>query len=71
MLITVREVVDAATGDRFVTRGGDGVLVTSQLHQRCEDDKRRLRSEFGADVVDMEAAVVAAVARNTESSSRP
>ncbi len=58
----VREVVDAATGLRYSTTGGDWVLVTAQ-DVIDADRKHELRTTFGADLVDMEAAAVAQVAR--------
>ncbi len=58
----IREVVDVATGERYPINGGEWVLATSQDVSDASD-KRELRSKFGADVVDMEAAAVAQVAR--------
>ena len=58
-----REVIDAETGTRYATSsGGQWVLVTSA---RIGDvaDKKSLLAEYGADVVDMEGAAVAQVAK--------
>jgi adenosylhomocysteine nucleosidase len=58
----IREVVDAATGERYPTREGKWVLATSQDVSDAAE-KQELRRKYGADVVDMEAAAVAQVAR--------
>ena len=59
----IREVVDVATGARYSTAGGgEWVLATSQDVSDATE-KQDLRARFGADVVDMEAAAVAKVAR--------
>jgi len=58
----IREVVDVATGERYPTQGGEWTLATSQDVSDAKE-KRDLRAEFGADVVDMEGAAVAQVAR--------
>ena len=58
----IREVVDVATGARYPTRGGEWVLATSQDVSDARE-KRDLLKEYGADVVDMEGAAVAQVAR--------
>jgi adenosylhomocysteine nucleosidase len=59
----IREVVDVATGVRYPTAGGgDWVLATSQDVSDAAE-KRELLAKYGADVVDMEAAAVAQVAR--------
>ncbi|MGO9517143.1 MAG: phosphorylase [Candidatus Korobacteraceae bacterium] len=57
----IREVVDAATGRRYPTNGGEWVLATSQDVSNAAE-KRELLMKFGADAVDMEAAAVAQVA---------
>ncbi len=57
-----REVVDASTGGRYTAGEGDCVLVTADAVSG-EAGKRALRELFGADLVDMEAAAVAEVAR--------
>lgn len=57
-----REVVDADSGARFTANGGESVLVTvSSVSGPAE--KRILADRYQADVVDMESAAVAAVAR--------
>jgi adenosylhomocysteine nucleosidase len=59
----IREVVDVATGVRYpTTGGGDWVLATSQDVSDALE-KQALLTKFGADVVDMEAAAVAQVAK--------
>ena len=58
----IREVVDVVTGERYQTRGGDWVLATSQdVSDGAE--KRELLAKYDADVVDMEGAAVAQVAK--------
>jgi len=57
-----RGVVDAETGERYPARGGEWV-VASVLAVGGPETKRQLREQYGADVVDMEAAAVAQVAR--------
>jgi nucleoside phosphorylase len=58
----IREVVDVATGERYPTPGGDWVLATSQDVSDAAE-KHGLLTKFGADVVDMEGAAEAQVAR--------
>jgi hypothetical protein len=58
----IREVVDVATGDRYPTTGGEWVLATSQDVSDAAE-KRELLTRYGADVVDMEGAAVAQVAK--------
>jgi adenosylhomocysteine nucleosidase len=59
----IREVVDVTTGIRYSTaQGGDWVLATSQDVSDVAE-KQELRARFGADVVDMEGAAVAQVAK--------
>jgi adenosylhomocysteine nucleosidase len=59
----IREVVDVATGERYPTKGGgEWVLATSQVVSDVAE-KRELLAKFGADVVDMEAATVARLAK--------
>ena len=59
----IREVVDVATGVRYpVTGGGDWVLATSQDVSNAAE-KQELLMKYGADVVDMEAAAIAQVAK--------
>jgi len=59
---SIREVVDVATGARYPTGGGEWVLVTSPDVSDAAE-KQELLAKFGADVVDMEAAAVAQVAK--------
>jgi adenosylhomocysteine nucleosidase len=56
------EVVDADSGARFTASGGESVMVTVSSVSGPED-KRLLADRYKADVVDMECAVVGAVAR--------
>jgi len=58
----IREVVDVATGVRYSAAGGDWVLATSQEVSDATE-KQDLLKKYGADVVDMEAAAVAQVAK--------
>ena len=58
----IREVVNVATGERYTTRGGEWLLGTSQDVSNVAE-KRELLTKYGADVVDMEGAAVAQVAR--------
>ncbi len=64
----VRTVVDAVTGTVFEAQGLGGtkelgsVLVTTD-HVASAEDKRRVSEMYSADLVDMEAAAVAAAAR--------
>ncbi len=58
----IRQVVDVATGAIYPTTGGDWVLATSQDVSDAAE-KHDLLTKFGADVVDMEAAAVAQVAK--------
>jgi adenosylhomocysteine nucleosidase len=58
----IREVVDVATGDRYLTRGGKWVLATSQDVSDAAE-KQSLLTKYGADVVDMEGAAEARVAK--------
>lgn len=58
----VREVIDIATGVRYAGMSGDWVLATSQDVSDIAE-KRELLAKHGADVVDMEAAAVAQVAK--------
>ncbi|HYA94984.1 MAG TPA: hypothetical protein VEC95_01815 [Terriglobales bacterium] len=55
------EVVDEATGHRFKTAHGEGMVVSSREIARAAK-KRELASRFRADLVDMEGAAVAEVA---------
>lgn len=59
----IREVVDVATGEIYPVSGdGEWVLATSQDVSDAAE-KHQLLTKFGADVVDMEAAAVAQVAK--------
>ena len=58
----IREVVDVATGERYRTERGDWVLATSQDVSDTAE-KQSLLTRYGADVVDMEAAAEAQVAK--------
>ena len=59
----IRQVVDVATGTSYsTTQGGDWVLATSQ-DVSDSAEKHELLTRFGADVVDMEGAAVAQVAK--------
>ncbi len=58
----IREVVNVATGEHYTTRGGEWLLATSQDVSNAAE-KRELLTQYGADVVDMECAAVAQVAR--------
>jgi hypothetical protein len=58
----IRDVVDVATGERYSTRGGDWVLATSQDVSDAAE-KQGLFTKYGADIVDMEAAAEARVAK--------
>jgi adenosylhomocysteine nucleosidase len=60
-VIRAGEVVDAHTGMRFPAHGGDSVIATAERVSGTEE-KRVLADRYKADVVDMEAAAVAAVA---------
>jgi len=53
-----REVVDAGTGVRHRTRGGDWLVATVRTVGGLAE-KRELSRQYGADMVDMEAAAVA------------
>lgn len=57
-----REVVDAGTGARYRTPGGDWLVATVQT-VGGPAAKQELLTKYGADVVDMEAAAVAQVAK--------
>jgi adenosylhomocysteine nucleosidase len=58
----IREVVDVATGRRYPTNSGEWVLATSQ-DVSDSAEKRELLTKYDADVVDMEGAAVAQVAK--------
>jgi len=60
-------VIDARTGERFGTGGGqdvrDGWLLVTSPIVADESEKRRLASTYNADLVDMEAAGIARLAQ--------
>ncbi len=56
------EVVDAESGARFKTAGGESMIVTA-ASVSGPAEKRMLADRYQADVVDMESAAVAAVAQ--------
>lgn len=58
----IREVVEVATGTHYPTTGGEWVLATSPDVSDAAE-KQQLLAKLGADVVDMEAAAVAQVAK--------
>lgn len=58
----IREVIDVASGVRYPGMSGDWVLATAQDVSSVAG-KRELLAKQGADVVDMEAAAVAQVAK--------
>ncbi len=67
MRLTPRLVIDAADGSRSDSGNGEGVLV-SFGEVADPEQKASLAKAYGADVVDMEAAAVAALrsgARNS------
>jgi adenosylhomocysteine nucleosidase len=62
-IVHAREVVDADTDSRFAASDGTAVILTvSSVSGPAE--KRKLAERWKADVVDMEAAAIAAVAQN-------
>lgn len=62
----ISEVVDARTGERFVTGNSEGPRLITLDHVARKGEKRRLAESYQAVLVDMEAATVArlAAARN-------
>jgi adenosylhomocysteine nucleosidase len=60
--ITPGTVIDGQTGERFLSRGGTGVLVSAAAIAD-EAAKKQLGEQFGAEAVDMEGAAVARVAQ--------
>jgi adenosylhomocysteine nucleosidase len=59
----VREIVEVPSGQRYATsNGGDWLLATSQDVSDAIE-KQELLTKYGADVVDMEGAAVAEVAK--------
>lgn len=61
-VVHAREVVDADTGARFAAGEGDVIVVTT-ASVSGPSEKRTIAERWRAEVVDMEAAAVAAVAR--------
>jgi adenosylhomocysteine nucleosidase len=59
----IREMVDVSTGNRYLTRGGEWMLATSQEVSDATE-KQGLLMKYGADVVDMEGAAEAQVAKD-------
>ncbi|MHB1022500.1 MAG: phosphorylase family protein [Acidobacteriaceae bacterium] len=57
-----KTIVDATTGERFTASTGEGVLVTARSFANAAE-KQRLRATYQAELVDMEAAVVARLAQ--------
>lgn len=55
-------VINGQTGERFACEDGEGVLVTAD-HVVRRDEKPKLAAKWNADLVDMEAAAVARLAR--------
>jgi adenosylhomocysteine nucleosidase len=55
-------VIDDATGERFACEDGQGILVTAD-HAVGRDEKPKLADKWQADLVDMEAAAVARLAK--------
>lgn len=61
-VVCAREVVDTASGDQFAAAGDAGTIATVSSVSGA-GEKRQLREQWNADVVDMEASAVAAAAR--------
>lgn len=55
-------VIDAQTGERFACEDGEGVLLTAD-HVVGRNEKPKLAAQWNADLVDMEAATVAKLAK--------
>ena len=55
-------VIDGQTGERFACEDGEGVLLTAD-HVVGRDEKPKLAIKWNADLVDMEAAAVARLAK--------
>ncbi|MGC2638604.1 MAG: hypothetical protein WA294_15590 [Acidobacteriaceae bacterium] len=60
----IREVIDAATGERFTTDNGQGQRLITLAHVADRDEKRKLAAQHQAVLIDMEAAAVARFARD-------
>ncbi len=61
--VAVREVVDAASGERFATGSAQGQRLVTLNHVAAAPEKRRLAEKYQAALVDMEAGAVAQFAR--------
>lgn len=61
-VVTAQEVIDVESGTEYATSGGMGILATVSAITNSKQ-KPLLHSRYSADVVDMEAAAVAKVAR--------
>lgn len=61
-VVRAREVVNAGSGERFAAGGSDGTVVTVTSVSGATE-KRSLAAEWNADVVEMEAAAVAEMAK--------
>jgi adenosylhomocysteine nucleosidase len=62
--VSVREVIDDASGERFPTASGEGQRLVTLHHVAGQDEKRALAEKYQATLVDMEAAAVARIARD-------
>ena len=60
--LTPSTVIDASTGASFSAIAGEGTVVSSRTIASVKE-KRELAAQFGADIVDMEGAAVASVAK--------
>lgn len=61
--VAVREVIDDATGEHFLTASGEGQRLITLAHVADQKEKRQLAEKYQATLVDMEAAAVARMAR--------
>jgi len=64
-VIRAHQVIDADSGERFASSGDRGTVVTVSTVSG-PGDKRKLVEQWGADVVEMEAAAVAKVAKTRD-----
>ncbi|HEX4039604.1 MAG TPA: hypothetical protein VHX37_16220 [Acidobacteriaceae bacterium] len=62
--VSVREVIDDASGERFPTASGEGQRLVTFDHVANQEEKRQLAEQYEATLVDMEAAAVARIARD-------
>ncbi|HEY6447121.1 MAG TPA: hypothetical protein VIY53_11720 [Acidobacteriaceae bacterium] len=60
----IREVIDAATTERFTTDNGQGQRLITLGRVADRDEKRKLAAQYQAVLIDMEAAAVARFARD-------